>query len=164
MVSSAQTIPEARRSFYVMDAEVHLRLTSAETEGRYCAIELSLPAGFAGAPMHFHREMAERFVVLEGSLEIAIAGQSMTLRAGESAVASPGDVHCFRNTSGERAQLLLLVTPAGHERFFVELMEWMEREPTWPPADRRALAEFGKRHDTEYVQPAVQVLTAPEHR
>ena len=150
-MSSTHTLPEASRSFYRMDTEVHLRLTSTETEGRYCAIELSLPAHFAGAPMHYHSEMTERFVVLEGSIEVAIGGQRLTLQAGESAVALPGDAHSFRNASSERARLLLLATPAGHERFFVELMEWMEREPTWPPANREALVEFGKRHDTEYI-------------
>ncbi|WP_263417470.1 cupin domain-containing protein [Terriglobus albidus] len=134
-----------------MNTEVHLRVISTETEGRYCLIELSVPPHFPGAPLHFHRHMAERFVVLEGSLDTDIAGETRTLRAGDSAVALPGDVHSFRNSSDDRTRFLLVATPGGHESFFAELMDWMEKEPVWPPRNQQALVEFGRRHDTEYV-------------
>lgn len=150
-MSSIQAIPEFRRAFHLIDTEVYLRVISPETNGCYCAIELSVPARFPGAPLHFHRHMTERFVVLEGSLEIAISGETRVLRAGESAVAFPGETHSFRNGNDDRTRFLLIASPGGHERFFAELMEWMEREPVWPPIDRQALSEFGRRHDTEYV-------------
>ena len=95
--------------------------------------------------------MTERFIVLEGELEVYLAGEWKTLQAGDSEVARPGVVHGFRNPSDQSTRLLLVATPGGHELFFAELLEWMEREPVWPPADLNALLELGKRHDVQYV-------------
>ena len=95
--------------------------------------------------------MTERFIVLEGELEVFTGGEWKTLQAGDSEVAKPKAVHGFRNSSDANTRILLLATPGGHELFFAELMEWMEREPVWPPTDLGALVEFGKRHDTQYV-------------
>ncbi len=140
-----------RRSFSLLDAEVRIRVSSDESEGRYALIEMDLPPHFPGAPPHLHRFLTERFLVLEGTLAVRLGDEWRSLAAGESAVALPGAVHSFRNATAERTRMILFATPGGHERFFAELMEWIEREAQWPPADLAALREFGLRHDTEYL-------------
>lgn len=151
MSSISTTNTELRREYRILNHEINLRVISSDTEGRFAIIEMLLPGHAPGAPPHFHSLMTERFIVLEGELEVFTGGEWKTLQAGDSEVARPKAVHGFRNSSDANTRILLVATPGGHELFFAELMEWMEREPVWPPADLGALVEFGKRHDTQYV-------------
>ena len=151
MSSISATSTDQRRHYRILNYELNLRVISSETEGRFAIIEMLLPEHFPGAPPHFHTLMTERLIVLEGELEVFMAGKWKTLRAGDSEVAQPEVVHGFRNSSNQSTRLLLVATPGGHELFFSELMEWMEREPVWPPENLGELVEFGKRHDTQYV-------------
>jgi quercetin dioxygenase-like cupin family protein len=151
MTSITTNSTELRRSYRILNYEVNLRVTSSDSEGRFAVIEILLPGHFPGAPPHFHSLMTERFIVLEGELEVFLAGEWKTLHAGDSEVAQPKVVHGFRNPGEENTRILLVTTPGGHEHFFAELVTWMEREPVWPPDDFEALVEFGKRHDTQYV-------------
>jgi quercetin dioxygenase-like cupin family protein len=139
------------REWSKMGASIRIRLTSEETGTSYSLIEMSVPSHFPIAPTHHHTNFVERFIVLDGEIDIELNGVAQRLRSGESAQAEPGTRHSLRNASERPAHLLLLVMPGGHERFFYELMEWMDREPKWPPPDRERLVEFGLRHDTYYA-------------
>lgn len=138
-----------RRHFAVMGVTIDIHATQEETDGGFSQMELRVPPHFVGAPAHLHERMPESFFMLEGRIELLKGETWSTLTAGCSAVIAPGVVHGYRNDSDEYARFL--VTAPGHDRFFVELAEWMHREPVWPPTDREALIAFGLRHDTIYV-------------
>ena len=53
-----------------LGAEIHIRVTAAESAGLYSAIELSLPAAFPGAPRHRDKHLTGGFVVLKGLLRL----------------------------------------------------------------------------------------------
>lgn len=145
---SSLTLP---RSFTSLGVTVSIRATAEETGGAYSLIETHAPPGFPGAPMHYHAHMTESFYVLEGELAVTVDGASRTVRPGEVAFVAAGARHAFRNASEGYVRFLTIATPGGHDKFFFELAEWMEREPEWPPKDRAKLVEFGLRHDTFYV-------------
>ena len=134
-----------------MGATIRVRLTAEETDGAYSLIEMTVPAHFPVAPAHYHDTFAERFVVLEGELEVERDGVKHRLVSAQSEVAERRVRHSIRNAADTPAHFLIAATPGGHEKFFYELIDWMNREPQWPPTDRKRMLEFGERHDSHYV-------------
>src|ERR1022692_2650397 len=56
-------------------------LSGADTDGRYCLIDMHIPPG-GGPPPHRH-DFEESFTVLEGEIEAIFRGAKSTIRAGE---------------------------------------------------------------------------------
>lgn len=73
----------------------------------------------------------ETFYVLEGDLTVHVDGEEITASAGSTVYIPRGTPHSFRVDS-ETARLLVLNTPAGHERFFRAMGE-PAAERTLPP-------------------------------
>lgn len=150
MPTAADTTLDPRpRTLNALGAQINISVTSQETAGSYAIIEFAIPPNFPGAPLHFHTHMPETFRILTGSIEIFTGDQWRTARPGDTVHVTPGTVHGYRNLSPEPASFL--VVAPGHDAFFFELIEWMNVEPVWPPANRQALLDFGRRHDTTYV-------------
>ncbi len=70
-------------------------LSGKDTGGRYCLIDMHVPAG-GGPPRHRH-DFEESFTIREGEIEITFRGQKSILRAGETANIPPNAPHQFAN-------------------------------------------------------------------
>ncbi len=55
-----------------------------------------LPAGAAFQP-HYHEDMQEVFIILNGSVSITVGGETTILGAGDTVVIPVGSVHVMRN-------------------------------------------------------------------
>jgi quercetin dioxygenase-like cupin family protein len=132
-----------------------LKATAAQTDGRFAAMELLAPKGFA-SPLHIHRAEDEFFLVLSGEVRLRHGDEVIEAVAG-SLVYGPRDVaHQFRVDSDE-ARMLLFFGPAGVEGFFRE-----GGKPAGslglPPADeqfpsKEALTEIAGRYHQEFIGP-----------
>jgi quercetin dioxygenase-like cupin family protein len=89
-------------------------LRSEESGGHVAIVELG---GGGRPPLHRH-DFDETFYVLEGELTFQLGDERSTRRAGELAIAPRGVVHTYANLSGAPARVLLVITPAGFERYF----------------------------------------------
>jgi quercetin dioxygenase-like cupin family protein len=78
-----------------------------------------------GADLHFHREHADSFYVLEGELAISIGDEEHLVGPGGTVSAPPGFVHGFRSTMPTR--FLNFHTPDA--RFAAHLRELDRGEP-----------------------------------
>src|ERR671935_200538 len=92
-------------------------LRSEETDGHVAVVEL---AGGGRPPLHRH-DFDETFYVLEGELTFQLDDDVFTRRAGELAFAPRGVAHTYANLSGTPARALLMITPAGFERYFDQI-------------------------------------------
>src|SRR3954453_2516248 len=96
-----------------MDATVLLR--TEHSDDRVGIVEITVPAGWPGPPLH-HHAFDEAFYVLEGELtfppgdELAIAGP------GSLTFAPSGSHHTLANRSDGPARYLLVCTPGGFQR------------------------------------------------
>lgn len=132
-----------------------LKATGDLTEGRFAAMELLAPKGFA-SPLHIHRQEDEFFVVLSGEVRVQHGEDVIEAIAG-SLIYGPRNVpHAFRVDSAE-ARLLLFFGPAGVEGFFREGGK-PARSLALPPADeqfidKQALMEIGRQHAQEFIGP-----------
>ena len=59
--------------------------------------------------------------MLEGELSFQLEDDVFTRRAGELAFAPRGVPHTYANLSGAPARVLLVITPAGFERYFDQI-------------------------------------------
>src|SRR5262249_55494101 len=72
-------------------------------------------------PAHVHHREHEAFYVLEGELQFHVDGRSLTAGTGSWITLAKGSLHHFRNVGAAPAKMLILVTPSGLERFFLEV-------------------------------------------
>jgi len=138
-----------RRHFAVLGATIDIHATLDDTGNTTSIIELGIPPKFPGAPPHLHQHMTESFYILEGTIDVMRDGAWSQAHRGDFIIIPPHTIHAYRNSTDQPARFLVMAP--GHDRFFFELIDWMHREPVWPPTDREALVDFGRRHDTIYV-------------
>lgn len=134
-------------------------VSGAETDGRYCLIEMLVPDG-GGPPPHRH-DFEEMFSLLEGELEFTFRGKTQTVKAGSTVNVPANAPHAFKNISGGTARMLCMCTPAGQEEFFATVGFPIESRASQPPKPTpEELAEKGKlvatllpKYRTEMVKP-----------
>ena len=89
-------------------------LRSEESDDHVAVFELS---GGGRPPLHRH-DFDETFYVLEGELTFQLCDDMVPHRVGELAFVPRGVPHTYANLSGALARALLIITPAGFERYF----------------------------------------------
>ena len=99
-------------------AEVLLR--SEQSGDATGIVEITVPAGWDGPPLH-HHDFDESFYVLDGELTFQLGDEVVRRQAGELAFAPRGVDHTFANHSGAEARTLIVCTPAGFERYFARM-------------------------------------------
>ena len=96
-----------------------ITVTGEQTAGRFCVIDMHIPPG-GGPPPHRH-DFEETFILLEGQMEATFRGKKSTVRAGETLNVPANAPHQFHNASGEAVRMLCICSPAGQEKFFLEV-------------------------------------------
>ena len=134
-------------------------LSGADTNGRYCLIDMRIPPG-GGPPPHRH-DFEESFTVLEGEIEATFRGKKSTVHAGQTLSIPANAPHFFTNASGSAARLLCICSPAGQEEFFAQVGVPVPTRRSTPPqldqAERTALMKkaqaLSPKYRTELLQP-----------
>ena len=118
-------------------------VSGAQTAGRYCLVDMLVPAG-GGPPPHRH-DFEEMFTLLEGELEFTFRGKSYTVRAGATVNVPANAPHAFKNVSSKTARMLCMCTPAGQDEFFLAVGFPVEGRASPPPKPTpEEVAEKGK--------------------
>jgi quercetin dioxygenase-like cupin family protein len=102
---------------------VRFMIDGEEAGERFSLVEHPMSPRALAAPLHRHTREDEYSYVVEGRVG--------ALLGDEVLVGSPGDLifkprnqwHTFWNAGDEPARLLEIISPAGFERFFAELVE-----------------------------------------
>jgi quercetin dioxygenase-like cupin family protein len=97
--------------------EATVLLRGEQTAGAIAAVEVRVPAGWEGPPLH-HHAFDEAFYVVDGELTFQLGDEIVTAGSGAFVFAPGGAVHTLANRSEGPARYLLLITPAGFERRF----------------------------------------------
>jgi quercetin dioxygenase-like cupin family protein len=114
-------------------------LTGDDTNGRFCLIDMHVPPG-GGPPPHRH-DFEETFVMLEGELELTFRGSKSVARAGDTVNIPSNAPHQFHNSSQKAVRMLCLCSPAGQEKFFLEVGVPVETRTTPSPAQDKDAQE-----------------------
>ena len=93
--------------------------------------------------------------MLDGTLAVQIDGQTHNASAGATIYVSGGTVHTFEAGGGSAVRFLVLATPAGIEKYFLELKEELASLTPGPP-DMEALgsrmAQLSQKYGIERVE------------
>jgi quercetin dioxygenase-like cupin family protein len=114
--------PRDGKAGFLGSIGVRFMLDGAEAGQRFSLVEHPMAARALAAPLHRHTREDEYSYVLEGRVG-ALLGDDVL-------IASPGDLvfkprnqwHTFWNAGDEPARILEIISPAGFERFFDELV------------------------------------------
>ena len=136
--------------------QINVLVTGEDSNGVYSLFEYTAPPDFSGPPLHWHKETAELFYMLEGSLMVRLDKDEHHLTIGDRVLIPPGTIHGFSNPAQEPARFLLHVTPGGFEQYFDELGEMIRNAPSWPPTDMSPVKELAAQFDTHHVAPDSQ--------
>lgn len=85
------------------------KLPLFESERFFCDVYCLLPGQEQKA--HAHEKSDKVYAVLEGSVEVRVAGEMRALSAGEAAMAPAGKEHGIANRSASPAALLVFLAP-----------------------------------------------------
>jgi len=114
------------------------------TAGRYTVIDMHVPPG-GGPPPHRH-SFEETFILLEGEMEATFRGKKVVVKAGETVTVPSNAPHQFKNVSGQPVRMLCICSPAGQEKFFMEVgVPVATRTTAPPPLNEEQQAEFLKK-------------------
>jgi quercetin dioxygenase-like cupin family protein len=126
-----------------------------ESDGRFSLVEVTGAPGDM-PPLHIHHEEDETFYVLDGELELHIAGRDpVAVPEGEAAFAPRGVAHVYRVVSAQPSHRLV----ASNGKIFARLVRdtavpaTSATLPVDPQFDPKEIAAVSARHGIEILGP-----------
>ena len=98
----------------------YVKVSSADTGGAFALMEDNLKREFS-LGLHLHRQHAETFYVLEGSVDFYVDGDWMSAAAGATIHIPPGIPHALSLADEQTAKLLMIFQPSGFDQYLAEL-------------------------------------------
>jgi quercetin dioxygenase-like cupin family protein len=142
---------------HLPDVEQTMRtlLRADDADDSLGAVEMVMPPGTAGPPLHLHPGHAESFYVVAGTLTVRVGETVLSGGAGTWATAPKGTPHTLANLGQEDVRVLCLFSPAGFERRFQRMVAG--------PEEAASLAELHESEQaTQLLGPPLQP-SAPSH-
>ncbi|MGZ5312006.1 MAG: cupin domain-containing protein [Solirubrobacterales bacterium] len=124
---------------------VRFMIPRSEAGGDFSLVEHPMPPRRLAAPLHLHTREDEYSYVLEGRMGALLGDEVVCAEAGDLVFKPRNQWHTFWNAGDEPARILEIISPAGFERFFDELVDLggaVNAEP-------QALAELCARYELE---------------
>lgn len=126
---------------------VIFKLAGALTGQRLALVEHVVAPVHLAAPVHTHPHEDEYSFVLQGELSALVGGELVEARPGTLVVKPRGLPHTFWNQGQVPLRVLELISPAGSERYFDELVQLLAASQGQP--DPGALMALGARYGLE---------------
>lgn len=131
-INIANTRP---RTFSALNTLLRFHAYPEETDGKFCLIEATVPAG-AGAPPHSHKGEMEAFFILEGRVKFmmgAIGPKEIVAEAGDYVPVPDGAIHSFEVIGDTAARMMVINAPGNvHAAFFTSVGEVVPEELVEP--------------------------------
>jgi quercetin dioxygenase-like cupin family protein len=132
--------PEAQHIGLVGDTYT-ITVAGKDTDDRFCVIDMHVPPG--GGPGPHRHNFEETFLLLEGEMEVTFRGKTSIVRAGDTINVPSNAPHQFHNSSLHPARMSCICSPAGNDRFFLELGVRVATRTTPPPElDAKQMVKF----------------------
>lgn len=136
----AVVLPDSREITLVPGFTATVKLAASETGG-ISIVEHTFDPGIL-IPPHRHTHEDEISYVISGEIGFRSDGREVSLRAGGYIVKPRGELHSMWNAGTEPARMIEIITPAGFEKYFIELAE--------------ATAAAGRRPDPSVTAPIAE--------
>jgi quercetin dioxygenase-like cupin family protein len=115
--------PHDGKAGFLGSIGVRFMIDGAEASNRFSLVEHPMSAHALAAPMHRHLREDEYSYVLEGSIGALLGDSVISGKPGDLIFKPRDQWHTFWNAGDTPARILEIISPAGFERFFQELVD-----------------------------------------
>jgi len=137
--------PKDGKAGSILALGVRFMVSGIESGGGFSLVEHPLPPRALAAPLHRHSREDEYSFVLEGRLGADLGGEIVYGEPGDLIFKPRGQWHTFWNAGDEPARILEIISPAGFERYFDELVDL----DLQGPPDPMVIGEIASRYGLE---------------
>lgn len=135
--------PQDGKSGFLGSIAVRFMIDGGEAGERFALVEHPMGPHALAAPLHRHTREDEYSFVLEGRVGALLGDDVVYGGPGDLIFKPRNQWHTFWNAGAEPAHILEIISPAGFERFFAEVVGLGEA------ADPARLAELGVHYGLE---------------
>jgi mannose-6-phosphate isomerase-like protein (cupin superfamily) len=115
--------PRDGKAGFLGSIGVRFVVDGAEAEDRFSIVEHPMSARALAAPLHRHQNEDEYSFVVEGRMGALLGDEHLEAGPGDFVHKPRGQWHTFWNAGDEPCRILEVISPAGFERFFAELVD-----------------------------------------
>ena len=123
-VSAVKVVgPTDGKAGFLGSIGVRFMVDGHEADERFSLVEHPMSARALAAPLHRHTNEDEYSFVIEGRMGALLGGEHVEAGPGDLVHKPRGEWHTFWNAGDEPCRILEIISPAGFERFFAELVD-----------------------------------------
>jgi quercetin dioxygenase-like cupin family protein len=115
--------PHDGRAGFLGTIGVRFMIDGGETGHRFSVVEHPMSAHALAAPLHKHIREDEYSYILAGNVGALLGNAVVIGKPGDLIFKPRQQWHTFWNAGAEPARVLEIISPAGFEKFFDELVE-----------------------------------------
>jgi quercetin dioxygenase-like cupin family protein len=137
--------PQDGKAGFLGTIGVRFMIDGEEAGNRFSLVEHPMSPWALAAPLHRHTREDEYSYVLAGRVGALLGDDVVTGGPGDLIFKPRNQWHTFWNAGDEPARILEIISPAGFERFFAELVDLGGVTKAGP----QALADLSARYELE---------------
>ena len=130
---------------------VRFMIDGGETGGGFSLVEHPMPPRALAAPLHRHSREDEYSFVLEGRVGALLGDDVVHGEPGDLIFKPRGQWHTFWNAGDEPARILEMISPAGFEKYFADVVDLLRAGPPEPSALGEIAGRYGLEVDRESI-------------
>ena len=146
--------PQEGRAGFLGSIGVRFLIDGHEADERFSLVEHPMSPRALAAPLHLHTREDEYSFVLEGRMGALLGDDVVEAGPGDLVFKPRNQWHTFWNAGDEPCRILEIISPAGFERFFQELVDM----GGVAQADPEAFASLRERYGLEMKPDTVPEL------
>jgi len=135
---------------------VRFMIPGADSDGGFSLVEHPLKPRALAAPLHRHSREDEYSYVLRGRVGALLGDEVVFGGPGDLIYKPRGQWHSFWNAGDDDASLLEIISPAGFEKYFEELIELFADGRPQP----EKIGPIAARHGLELDPSSISTLCA----
>jgi quercetin dioxygenase-like cupin family protein len=146
--------PRDGKAGFLGSMGVRFMIDGADSGGAFSLVEHPMSPRALGAPLHRHANEDEYSYVIEGRVGVLLGENVLEAGVGELIFKPRNQWHTFWNAGDEPARIIEIISPAGFERYFAELLALGGSRVASPDA----LRALGKRYSLEVDPQSIPTL------
>src|SRR3712207_1153736 len=144
MQATAKIIgPHDGKAGFLGSIGVRFMVDGDESGGGFSLVEHPMPPRALAAPLHRHTREDEYSFVIEGRMGALLGDEVVEAGPGDLVFKPRNQWHTFWNAGEEPARILEIISPAGFEKYFEEVMAVRDPSQADPAELAAAAARYG---------------------